>query len=131
MNVDSGVRLSGFGSQGGGWGSGLKKRSWSEQGQRDRRRRNEAGACWAEEEGGGKDSAWGLAGDWGRWEHPEMCSPGEEWVWGGNELSVGFDECESPCRMSMVGNDLPERLSESQRLMGKAVAVGAKCWEPL
>ena len=21
---------------------------------------------------------------------------GEEWVWGGNELRVGFDECESP-----------------------------------
>ena len=95
MNVGSGVRLPGFGSQGGGWGSGLEKRSWSEWGQRDRRRRNEAGVCWGKKEGGGKDSVWDLAGDWGRWDHPEMCSLGEEWVWGRNELSVGFDECES------------------------------------
>lgn len=32
----------------------------------------------------------------GWWDCPETCNLGEEWVWGGNELSMGLDECEGP-----------------------------------
>lgn len=58
-----------------------------------------------------------------------MGNLGEEPVWGGNELSVGFDECEG--LLDIYGDSsLLLGMSGPHKLMGKA-DVSPKCWKPL